>query len=93
MLDKTQERKRRRPQVDEVREFLEITQDFTDPKEAIREAISNSIDWGATEVSITVAEDTTRPDEELVIKIWDNGMGLTEQRLHATFATATTSTI
>jgi hypothetical protein len=85
MIDKTQERRRRRPQVDEAREFLEITQDFTDPREAIREAISNSVDWDATEIRITVTEDSTRPDEELIIRVRDNGMGLTEQRLHAFF--------
>ena len=83
--NETQERMRHRPKVDEAREFLEITHDFTDPREAIREAISNSIDWGATEIKITVTEDRSRPDEELVIQVWDNGSGLTEQRVVAFF--------
>jgi hypothetical protein len=56
----------RRPEVDDAREFLEITRDFTDPRDAIREGISNSIDWGATEIKVTITEDDTRPDEELV---------------------------
>ena len=72
---------RRRPQVDDAREFLEITRDFIDPRDAIREAISNSIDWGATEVRIAVTEDHSRPDEELIIEIEDDGAGLTEERL------------
>lgn len=76
---------KRQPQVDTVREFLEIARDFTDPKEAIREAISNSLDWGASQIKITVQEDKKRPDEELVITIWDNGAGLNEDRLHAFF--------
>jgi len=76
---------RRRPRVDDAREFLEITRDFTDPRDAIREAISNGIDWGATEIRITVTEDRTRPDEELVIEIEDDGMGINEERLEAFF--------
>ena len=73
------ERERRRPEVDAAREFLEITQDVTDSREAIREAISNSLDWNATEIQVWVKEDITRPDEELVIKIIDNGLGLDER--------------
>lgn len=85
MIARDKEWQRRRPEVDEAREFLEITQDFTDPREAIREAISNSIDWGATEIEITITQDSTRPDEELVIRIRDNGVGLTENRLPTFF--------
>jgi len=75
----------REPKVDQAREFLEITWDFTNPKEAIREAISNAIDWGATQIEIVVEEDTSRPDEELVLRISDNGIGLNEERLWAFF--------
>ena len=75
----------RRPEVDDAREFLEITRDFTDPRDAIREGISNSIDWGATEIKVTITEDDRRPDEELVIQIEDNGVGLDEKRLEAFF--------
>lgn len=41
-----------KPRVNEAREFLEIAKDFKDPKEIVREALSNSWDAGATEVSI-----------------------------------------
>lgn len=86
MINKDKELKnRRRPQVIEAHEFLEITHDFTDPKDAIREAISNAIDWGATKINVTITEDRTRPDEELVIEIKDNGIGLDEGRLEAFF--------
>lgn len=37
-----------RPRVNEAREFLEIAKDFKDPKEIIREALSNSWDAGAS---------------------------------------------
>jgi hypothetical protein len=75
----------RRPEVAGAREFLEISRDFTDPREAIREAISNAIDWGAKEIRVTIKEDRTRADEELIIEIEDNGIGLDQKRLHAFF--------
>jgi len=75
----------RQPEVSNVDEFLEITRDFADPKDVIREAISNAIDWRATEIKVTIKEDRTRPEEELVIEIEDNGVGLNEERLHAFF--------
>ncbi len=36
--------------------FLEIVRDFTDPRDAIREAISNAMDWGAREIKVIVTE-------------------------------------
>lgn len=41
-----------RPRVNEAREFLEIAKDFKDPKEVIREALSNSWDAGASLVQL-----------------------------------------
>lgn len=41
-----------RPRVNEAREFLEIAKDFKDPKEILREAISNSWDAGASSISL-----------------------------------------
>jgi len=76
-------RKKGTPEVKEVRQFLEIVGNFTDPREVIREAISNSLDWSASIIKITVYEDATRADRELVIKIWDNGLGLTKERFFA----------
>ncbi len=75
----------RLPEVVAAREFMEIARDFTDPKEAIREAVSNSLDWGATEIKISVHEDKTRPDNELIVEIRDNGEGLNQDRLKAFF--------
>jgi hypothetical protein len=75
----------RTPEVLTAHEFLEITKDFTDPKDVIREAISNALDWGATRIEIRVTEDRRRPEEELVIEIKDNGIGINEERLKAFF--------
>ena len=41
-----------RPRINEAREFLEIAKDFKDPKEIIREALSNSWDAGASKVTL-----------------------------------------
>ena len=76
-------RKKGTPVVKEVRQFLEIVENFTDPREVIREAISNSLDWSASIIKVTAYEDATRADHELVIKIWDNGVGLTRERFSA----------
>ena len=75
--------KRRTPEVKDVCEFLEIARDYIDPKDAIREAISNAIDWGAKEIEVVIEEDKSRPDEELIIKIKDDGIGLDKDRLEA----------
>jgi hypothetical protein len=71
------------PKSKEVKSFREIVENFTDPREVLREAISNALDWGASVIKITVYEDATRDDRELVIKIWDNGLGLTKERFYA----------
>jgi len=77
------ERKVGTPEIKKDRSFLEIVENFTDPREVLREAISNALDWGASTIRITVYEDATRADRELVIKIWDNGLGLTKERFYA----------
>lgn len=66
------------PRVNEAREFLEIAKDFKDPKEIIREALSNSWDAAASEVSITfdlVRVPGTRR-KQIVVEITDDGDGM-----------------
>lgn len=77
------ERKIGTPEVKADKSFLEIVENFTDPREVLREGISNALDWGASTIKITVYEDANRADQELVIKIWDNGLGLTRERFFA----------
>jgi len=77
------ERKQDYPKAIEERAFRQIVEDFTDPKEVLREAISNALDWGASKIDVTVYQDATRADRELVIKIRDNGIGLNRERFRA----------
>ena len=41
------------PEVDETQEFIEIANDFANPLDLVREAISNSYDAKATEIKIS----------------------------------------
>jgi len=71
-----------RPRVNEAREFLEIAKDFKDPKEIIREALSNSWDAGATRVTFKfdlVRIPRTRK-KKLVVEIADDGEGMSSAR-------------
>lgn len=71
-----------RPRVNEAREFLEIAKDFKNPKEIIREALSNSWDAGATEVSLLfdlVPISGTRK-KKLRVTIEDNGDGMSSDQ-------------
>lgn len=79
----TTEKKKGKPIIKDVHIFREVVINFTDPREIFREAISNSLDHGATNIRIKVYEDASRADKELVIVIWDNGIGLSKERFHA----------
>lgn len=74
-----------KPSVNEAREFLEISSDFGDPKEIIREAISNSFDAGANEIHISVFIDKSSGEDELVVTIEDNGEGVLVEQLKEFF--------
>ena len=73
------------PKVDEVREFLEIAADFTNPLELVREAISNSLDADASEVSIEFSTIKQMGAHVLVIAIRDNGNGMDQLDLQSFF--------
>lgn len=66
----------------EAKSFSNIVQNFTDPREVIREAISNALDWGANKIGIEVFKDSDRQGE-VVIQIRDDGIGLTPERFEA----------
>ena len=67
-----------RPRVNEAREFLEIAKDFKDPKEIIREALSNS--WDAHASMVEVKFDLQRlrgtQSKKIMVEISDNGEGM-----------------
>lgn len=64
------------PKVNEVREFLEITGDFSNPLEIVREAISNSYDAGASEIRIHFEVVKKHGRDVLRIELKDNGSGI-----------------
>jgi len=70
-----------RPKVNEAREFLEIAKDFKDPKEIIREALSNS--WDAAASKVTLRFDLVRIPEtnkrKLMVTIEDDGEGMSSK--------------
>lgn len=64
------------PKVDETQEFIEIANDFSNPLDLVREAISNSCDAGASEMSILFDVVPSHGEQELRITIVDDGSGM-----------------
>ena len=64
------------PEVNPASEFLEISNDFTDPKEILREAISNAFDAGAKVIKISAAVSKVTGVDELVLHVEDDGHGM-----------------
>lgn len=73
------------PEVNAAAEFLEISNDFSNPKEVVREAISNSFDAKATNMIIRCYIDRSTGEDELIISIEDDGEGMTEEDLKSFF--------
>lgn len=64
------------PQVNAEAEFYEILNDFGNPLEILREAISNSVDAGASTMEVTFSVQELDGAKRLVIDICDNGRGM-----------------
>lgn len=73
------------PAVDAVREFLEISSDFTNPLEVVREAISNAIDANAGRIDLIFTQPSERGQRLLTIKISDDGDGMGRDGLQSFF--------
>jgi len=73
------------PEVNPAAEFLNIAGDFSDPKEIIREAISNSFDARAKIIEIEAFVDKSSGVDDLVVIIKDDGEGMNEGNLKAFF--------
>jgi hypothetical protein len=73
------------PQVNSEAEFLEIASDFGNPLEIVREAISNSIDAGATEIRISFSVAEIDGATTSIIEFEDNGSGMTREVLTRDF--------
>ena len=73
------------PEVSQEAEFLEIAKDFTNPLEAVREAISNSFDYEAKRIEISFLIDRTYGEGNLIAIFKDNGKGMDKDGIRAFF--------
>jgi hypothetical protein len=73
------------PKVDETQEFIEIANDFSNPLELVREAISNAYDAKATEIKIKFTVENDYGESLLKIEIEDNGSGMNNVGLQSFF--------
>src|ERR1700730_9844322 len=73
------------PKVNANAEFFEIAHDFGDALELVREAISNSLDAEASEIDISFDVEQIDGYDVLVIKISDNGRGMSREILERDF--------
>ena len=71
------------PQVNAIKEFLQIANDFEEPLEIVREALSNAYDSGATSFSFEVTYDSV--SGKTVIEMRDNGSGMAYETLKTNF--------
>src|SRR5215471_12583832 len=74
-----------KPQVNSEAEFLEIASDFGNPLEIVREAISNSVDAQAKNITIAFTVEEVDGAATLVITIEDDGYGMTRDVLARDF--------
>jgi hypothetical protein len=74
-----------KPEVNSNAEFFEIVNDFGNPMELVREAISNSIDWGASNIRISFNVENIDGTKRLVIYLVDDGVGMSEETLSKYF--------
>lgn len=79
------------PTVNPHAEFLEICNDFTEPREIVREAVSNGFDAGARTIEITAYVDKSIGKPELVLRFFDDGHGMDAPGLKSFFSLAMTT--
>ena len=73
------------PKVDETQEFIEIANDFSNPLDLVREAISNSYDAKSTKIEITFNVVKQYGESILKIALKDNGSGMSSEQLQNFF--------
>ena len=76
---------RYRPRVNETQEFIEIANDFSNPLDLVREAISNAFDHQASRIRIIFKIIHDHGEKALQITLEDNGIGIDENRMQAFF--------
>lgn len=73
------------PKVDATQEFIEIANDFSNPLDIVREAISNSFDAKATKIEIHFSTENEYGNRILKIRLFDDGEGMDNEMLQAFF--------
>jgi len=73
------------PKVDETQEFIEIANDFSNPLDLVREAISNAYDAKATEINIIFEVIKEYGESVLKITLKDNGIGMNRDGIQSFF--------
>lgn len=73
------------PKVDETQEFIEIANDFSNPLDLVREAISNAYDAKATEIKIIFEVVQEYGESTLKVSLHDNGLGMNQEGLQSFF--------
>jgi len=74
-----------KPTVDATREFIEISKDFANPLDLVREAISNAFDARATRIEIAFSAIKIYGENVLKIELIDNGFGMDKNGLQSFF--------
>lgn len=73
------------PTVDQAREFLEIANDFANPLELVREAISNAYDAKASRVRIKFYTENEYGEDVFIVFVEDDGVGMDRHSLQTFF--------
>lgn len=77
------------PKVDETQEFIEIANDFANPLDLVREAISNSFDAQSSdrklEIKLSFETEVISGETTFVIRLSDNGTGMGKAELQSFF--------
>jgi hypothetical protein len=74
-----------RPTVDQTQEFIEIANDFANPLDLVREAISNAFDAHATDITLAFETEQVSGETAFVIRLVDNGDGMGRSELQSFF--------
>lgn len=74
-----------RPKVDETQEFIEIANDFSNPLDLVREAISNSFDAAARKIEVLFSVVQESGEKILQIELKDDGEGMDREGLQSFF--------
>jgi hypothetical protein len=73
------------PSVDQAQEFIEIANDFANPLDLVREAISNAFDAHAKDIRLAFETEIISGETTFVIRLTDNGDGMRRGELQSFF--------